>query len=268
MKNNEREERLEEIKASNKKAIPKMVRIFILCFVAGCLLGGVLGVILVLQDNTNALDVVRGLGRTFSLSICPWLLLVWHLVQIGVGMFTVSRGNQLFAAWDGEDEDKEQELNKHISQEIWFLNLGVIVALFFFGCFYTCGVASFETGALTWVGTAVVFVVGVLVELVIQARIVDLARRMAPEKNASPYDMKFQKQWYSQCDEAERTQIGNCSWAAYCAIQKCCVALWLIFVLAGIVLDTGFLPVLAVCVIWITGTTVYSREAIKGEMLI
>lgn len=32
MQNNEREQRMEEIKASNKKAIPKMVKVFILCF--------------------------------------------------------------------------------------------------------------------------------------------------------------------------------------------------------------------------------------------
>ena len=268
MQNNEREQRLEEIKASNKKAIPKMVKIFILCFLGGCLLGGVVGLVLVLQDNTNALDVVRGLGRTFSLSICPWLLLAWVLIQIGTGLFTVRRGNQLFAAWDGEDEAKEQELNQLITAEIWFLNMGVIVSLFFFGCFYTCGVASFETGPLMWGGTSVLFMVGTILMLMIQGKLVDLTRRMAPEKNASPYDMKFQKEWYSQCDEAEQAQIGNCSWAAYSAMNKCCVALWLIFVLTGIVLDTGFLPVLAVCVIWITGNTVYSREAAKADILV
>lgn len=42
-----------------------------------------------------------------------------------------------------------------------------------------------------------------------------------------------------------------------------CLGLWLVFTLTGMFLDTGFLPVLAVCVIWGVSTIVYGYWGVK-----
>ena len=77
------------------------------------------------------------------------------------------------------------------------------------------------------------------------------------------YDTKFRKKWLDSCDEAERAVIGQCAYKAYQAVSQACLALWLVFLLGGMFFDWGFLPVLAVCIIWGVGQSVYSYWCLK-----
>ena len=41
-----------------------------------------------------------------------------------------------------------------------------------------------------------------------------------PEKQGDPLSSRFQKDWYQSCDEAERQQMGQCSYRAFQATGK------------------------------------------------
>lgn len=99
--------------------------------------------------------------------------------------------------------------------------------------------------------------------VVLQQKLVDLTKRLNPEKHGSVYDTKFRKKWLDSCDEAERAVIGQCAYKAYQAVSQACLALWLVFLLGGMFFDWGFLPVLAVCIIWGVGQSVYSYWCLK-----
>ena len=75
--------------------------------------------------------------------------------------------------------------------------------------------------------------------------------------------MQFQKKWFESCDEAEKLIIGQCAYKAYSAATKVCGALWLIFSLSALFLNTGLLPILTVCIIWGVSQCVYSYWAVK-----
>ena len=55
----------------------------------------------------------------------------------------------------------------------------------------------------------ILFLASVAVLVVLQQKIVDLERRINPEKRGSVYDMKFQKTWMDSCDEAERARSAR-----------------------------------------------------------
>ena len=76
--------------------------------------------------------------------------------------------------------------------------------------------------------------------------IVDLERRINPEKRGSVYDMKFQKTWMDSCDEAERAQIGQACYRAYMVGTKVCIFLWVALLILNFVFDFGLLPIAAV----------------------
>ena len=104
---------------------------------------------------------------------------------------------------------------------------------------------------------AVAAFIAVMVEtIIIQQRCVDAVKRMNPEKTASVYDVKFQRKWMDSCDEAEKLMIGKCAYKAYAAANTACAVCALIF-------NTGFLPSLAVCVIWFVLQFIYYRETIR-----
>jgi hypothetical protein len=92
---------------------------------------------------------------------------------------------------------------------------------------------------------------------------VDAAKKTNPEKTASVYDLKFQKKWMDNCDEAEKIMIGKCALKAYAVTNTVCTVLSVVLAICALVFNIGFLPSLAVCLIWIVNLSVYCKEALK-----
>ena len=90
-----------------------------------------------------------------------------------------------------------------------------------------------------------------------------MAKKTNPEKTVSVYDMKFQKKWLDSCDEAEKLLIGKCSFKAFSATNGVCMLLAVLLALGALVFEIGFLPSLAVCLIWIVNQSAYYKEAMK-----
>ena len=65
------------------------------------------------------------------------------------------------------------------------------------------------------------------------------------------------------CDEAEKAMIGKCAFKAFSAASSACNALALVFTISALIFGTGFLPVLAVCTVWLVSQCVYCREGMK-----
>lgn len=111
---------------------------------------------------------------------------------------------------------------------------------------------------------AVAAFIAVMVEtIVVQQRCVDAVKRMNPEKTASVYDVKFQRKWMDNCDEAEKIIVGKCAYKAYAAANTACAVLAIIFAMCALIFNTGFLPSLAVCVIWFVLQFIYYSETVR-----
>ena len=107
------------------------------------------------------------------------------------------------------------------------------------------------------------FIVTMVECLLFQQWVVDLTKRLNPEKTASVYDLKFQKKWYDSCDEAEKAEIGMASMAAYKATNGVCAFLSVVLALSAMLLDIGFLPSLSVCIVWLVNMSAYFKECVK-----
>lgn len=253
----------DEIKRANKKAMPK----FLLIVLCALILGGVFGFIGVFAlkavGEENAADALAKLGTAFAVDIAPWLLAVCVAAQLICGLVFTGKSKAILAGWDGEDEEVSARADQTLSIAMWVTSILMILAFFLFAAFYSVGFAVSTVSAVKFFGTLAAFLAVLVISIIFQQRYVDLTKRMYPEKKASVYDPKFQKEWFSQCDEAERAVIGQCAYRAYQAVGKVCMALWIVFTLAGMFLGTGFLPVLAVCIIWAAGQSVYAWWSLK-----
>ena len=65
------------------------------------------------------------------------------------------------------------------------------------------------------------------------------------------------------CDEAEKIMIGKCAFKAYGATNTVCSFLAIVLAICALIFEIGFLPSLAVYIIWIVNQSVYCKEAIK-----
>ena len=108
------------------------------------------------------------------------------------------------------------------------------------------------------------FVVSVFLLIFAQQKLVDLARKMNPEKQGSVYDTKFRKKWLESCDEAEQKQIGQAAYKAYNVVSTACPILWAALLMLSFAFNfSPLMPTFIVCFIWLLLQVSYCLEAIR-----
>ena len=251
------------IKQENKKALPK----FILVVVLSLVFGGVLGFALVSLNLENFEDALAAAGLFFTNHVAAWLIIALPIVEFAVCLPTYFSAKKQLSAWDGEDETVSSEVETKLSMCIWITGLCTVAAFFLLSAMFAGFVGNAGTPQMMpapmFFGGLAGFLVDLLAPVVLQQKLVDLTKRLYPEKQGSVYDTKFQKKWYDSCDEAERLIIGQCALKAYRAMTTACLALWVVFALGGMFFSWGFLPAAAVCVVWGVGQSVYAWWSLK-----
>lgn len=57
--------------------------------------------------------------------------------------------------------------------------------------------------------------------------------------------------------------IGKCAFKAYSAVNRVCGIAAIVLAICALVFGIGFLPSLAVCIIWMVNLSVYCKEAMR-----
>ena len=248
----------DHVKRDNRRALPK----YLLTILLYGLLGGVLGFFTGVAGAAGVAETVRqALDRL--LAVCaPWGIVASAVILLGAGWYLYAAAKRRFTAWDGEDEDTMDDVERQLSWALLLTGLMIVLDFFFFAASII-----YER----FLQDLILFLASVAVLVVLQQKIVDLERRINPEKRGSVYDMKFQKTWMDSCDEAERAQIGQACYTAYRMGNKVCVFLWVALLILNFVFEFGLLPIAAVLVIWGVMQTAYALECIrlsksKGEV--
>ena len=250
-----------EIKNANRKALPK----FLLVLVIGAAAGGAVGLLSVRYGLDGLSAPIKAAGAVFGGRVAPWLLVAMAVLIPAIALPLYRNATKLLAGWDGEDEDVSDTADEKLNIVLWIVSAAIIIAYFLIAAAYSGGFAAFEDKMNAYlVLVSIAGFLAVLAEcIILQQKCVDAAKKMAPEKTASVYDMRFQKKWLDTCDEAEKAMIGQCAFKAFSAASSVCNALALIFTVSALIFGTGFLPVLVVCLVWLVGQCVYCREAMK-----
>lgn len=253
----------DSVKQENKKALPKFILIMVISLVVGMALG--FGLVSLIGENVG--DALTAAGLFFTQKVAGWLLIALPLVELAACLPIYFGVKKQLVGWDGEDETVSGEIETRMSLCIWVTGIGMIASLFLLAAFISGFVdkvgTDLDVGPAMFFSVLVMFLVGLVVEVILQQRLVDLTKRMNPEKQGSVYDTKFQKKWFESCDEAERAAIGQCAFKAYQAMGRACMVLWMVFALGGMFFDWGFTPAMAVCVIWGVGQSVYAFSCMK-----
>lgn len=243
----------------NRKNWPKFVAVLIVALFAGGALGTAVTWIM---ENPSRDEIIRHLG--VALGTCsPWAVLCALLFWAG-SMVCYRRGKAAFASWDGEDEDALEPAEHLLSWSI----LWTTASQFFAFAVFSVVVSLIPLGYADYIALLAA-IVGLLavtfLVLFTQQRVVDLTRRINPEKQGSVYDFKFQKKWLASCDEAERQRIGQAAYSSFLVTSRTSMIVWIAMVLVNLYLPIGPLPVLAALVPWGVGQISYLAACLKME---
>ena len=241
------------IKADNRKALPK----FFLIILASALLGGVLGFASAFAADANIVERAGNFLSALLRVIAPWGIPVTSLVFLGLALHLYRKGKALCDTWDGEDEDTADAAEEHLSWVLFWTNTQTLLDFFFLS------LSTLYVQNMWALGTVAFFFLSAGIIMVFQQKVVDLTRRLNPEKQGSVYDTNFKKKWLQSCDENERRQMGQAAMKSYSVMNIAFPVIWCALLVAGLFFKTGILPSVMVLLLWGISSTTYLLEAIR-----
>lgn len=247
----------------------KSVLIFVLVMIV-CYFGGMMA--------GNLIRKVRDSGFNFNIdikNICeffiyamPYLIIALMIIAGCICFVYYLKSKKAFIVWNGEDEDIIERVEYMLSKCMLVSNVALIIDYFFIGVWiYLCenvevpekilGINSFIV--------VVFFFSSLILFIVIQRLVVELEKKINPEKKGEVLDFKFQKEWEKSFDEAEKSIAYKAGYKSFKFTSYTCLALWLVAIFVQIMFNTGILPLLFISVVWLVSTVTYQLEAMKLE---
>ena len=244
-----------KIKSDNRKALPKFFIIIVIAFFIGLLSSALLN-----WKGLTFKEIFNGLDLIF-IAIAPYALCLLTFVLSLFSFHYYKQAKKLFLNWDGEDETSITAAETKINYVLLLTSINFILGFMLFSTF-TFKNNNDLVPSLILIG---VFIITIIVITVFQQKVIDLTRRINPEKQGSVYDMKFKDKWLASCDENEIRQIGIASFKSYTATTSICAILMLVTFILKDTFNLGLYPILVITIIWLVSTLAYFCEAIKNS---
>lgn len=243
----------DDVKRENRKALPK----FLLILLGAAVFGGVLGFLAGWMGYSSAADFVVKTVDYLIGRVISWLIPAVSLVLLAAAVWQYRRAKALFAAWDGEAEEPADAADMRLNMALLLTSIVMVLNFFLLAASWY---VAWELGPILSCGFFILVMIAIAI---LQQKVVDLTKRMNPEKRGSVYDMKFHKKWLDSCDEAEQRQIGQAAYRAYRVTTMACLVLWVALLVLDIVFQFGLLPVFAVLLLWGILQVSYILECIR-----
>lgn len=97
----------------------------------------------------------------------------------------------------------------------------------------------------------------------LQRQIVDIVKKIEPNKKGDVLDINFNKEWMNSCDELEKMIIYRSAYKSYKILNYAHSLGFTFVLLLSIKFDIGLLPMIIVGFFWILHQGVYHQEAKK-----
>ncbi|MBQ8815233.1 MAG: DUF3169 family protein [Lachnospiraceae bacterium] len=262
---------MSESKKNKKKnkSVKQLLLIFLLVL-AGCFIGGFLsGVLAAWLKDTGEQDIAAFIAAMdeWSMWICPAAVLVVLVVGVTLGLKFYFRGKRSFESWDGEDEKVISGVERDLNYSLMTTNTMMILNMFFLAAWLTSDFWV-EAGMMGLVSVTVLLVsylIGFTFIFVSQYKVIELEKKINPEKRGNLLDFGFTKKWEGSCDEREMMIRYRASYKAFKRTNTLCMVLWLICLIGETVFSFGVFPVLMITIIWLVLQLTYQIEAMKLE---
>lgn len=239
------------MKDAKKKSPARIYVTFAVALMICAIIGGTLSYFALSNEIS-----VRSLGdqaNQFLTTPGPW----WYtpgLLLLAASSWIYLRGKRLIPQ-AMEDDEAFPRVNLMLGRAMFLSNISTV---FMF-------VAMALSYASSWgIGFSVLLLLVHIVWLTaLQARIISATKQISPEKRGNIFDFKFQHDWYQSCDEAERQQIGQCSYQAFKITSM--IYPFLLAVLAVLSMIDLIAPAysLLVGLLWLVQQFVYNYTSLK-----
>lgn len=254
------------MKNKKQKTNKQIYTKFGIMVVAGCLIGFLAGFGGAFISDMYGGDIVAALNQIFTVAT-PVAYVLLMVVAYSISFIKYGKAKNMVTEWDGIDEDVLDEADKKLGEALEPSNIMMVCNFFLYSAMtYISGVTipgmekndGLKEGLPVLVVAVGLFVFNMVIITIIQKLVVDLTKKINPEKRGNIFDSEFNKVWINSCDEAQKQTIYQAGYKAYQATGLACLIVWLLSLIGMLMFDIGILPSVCVFAIWLTMVLAYT----------
>ncbi len=252
---------------STKKALIILVSVLAICFLAGYIVGKIMGKV----EKTQNFDAVVTAIRSFAFDAIPILFATASFLGCLLPVIAYARCNNLYNQLqkDRENDDLWDTLEDKLNVPMILSNIFSIIELCLFFCFlYDVEKGYGKAGgyqSAMWLIAVALFVITMAVEILIPKLTVDIEKKLNPEKRGNALDFQFHKVWMSSCDEAERLIAYRAGYQAFLNTNVVCLILCIVTFIFTFLFKTDIMGFVYVCMILLVNNVSYMMRAVRLE---
>ena len=250
---------------NNNKTAKKSL-LFALMMIICITVGIVFGYTVSTDDSQKVLESVTKLIKNKSVYVIAPLYVIWSIVSLIYQLLLLRKGKRsaLSVSPDDDDDTAFDEAGKMLEAPIEVSNIIIIISCILFSILIECAVFSKEisknVAAVLGIGGSVLFIIFYLTQFIIVRHVIELIKKLCPEKQGDLLDMNFQKKWLSSFDEGEKFIAYKCGFNAYKNANTACMILWIISFISQFTFNTGIMPIICIGIIWAVLVVSYTKE--------
>lgn len=252
---------------STKKALIILISALAICFLAGYIVGKIMGKV----EKTQSFDAVVTAIRAFAFDAIPILFAVVSFLGCLLPVIAYTRCSALYKQLqkDRENDDLWDTLEDKLNVPMIMSNIFSIIEL----CLFFCFLYDVEKGygkvsgyqSAMWVIAVALFVITMAIEILIPKLTVDIEKKLNPEKRGNALDFQFHKVWMSSCDEAEWLIVYRAGYQAFLSTNVVCLILCIVIFIFTFLFKTDIMGFVYVCMILLVNNVSYMTRAAKLE---
>lgn len=257
---------------SSKKNDKKIYITFIVVMVVLYGAGFLAGKLVAMGERSGRLEVVLDvLKNGLRIAVPPFYLVLAIASLIVVFMLYISCKKMYKKLQDDlENDELWDHLENRLNRPMILANVMQIINVFFFGCviwmaeFSSYGKnGGYETVIV--IADSILFFVILAAGMLVPKGIVDIEKKLNPEKQGNVFDFKFQEVWLSSCDEAQKLITYKATYNAFKNTNVACFVLYVMAFIGMFMLKTGIYPMFCVCIIMLVNNLSYMLRAARLE---
>lgn len=232
---------------------------FALTMVACALFGALCSIIVNFSEQslTNIIDNI------FDILIKNSTVLMFiGVVPLIIGSVFLVKARSVIEQNNNLDEDEFEKTHKTLSLALYVPS---VLMPWLFVCFGFSVTYNFGIESPYILMDLIIFILELAWVTILQYQIVEQTKKILPEKRGNVLDSKFQKEWYSSCDEAEKQIIGEACYISYKTMNMVYPILFAIMIFVCSLYDLSPFIFLMVGVLWLIQILSYLIPSYKLE---
>lgn len=245
---------------------------FIAVFLAVCVAGYFSGRMTARMEGAASFEQVTQSIKEFMIHALPIVFLVVSVLAILIMMISYLSCKSMYKKLqnDRDNDDLWDLLEDRLNVPVILSSVFSIIDICLFFCLLYVsmltgyGKNEFYQNVLMIVGFYV-FVIASVMEIVIPKLVLDIEKKLNPEKQGNILDYKFQKVWMKSCDEAEKMIAYKAGYKACLNTNITCTVLCMVAIAVMFLFKTDVMAFVFVCIIWLVNNLSYMLKAAKLE---